>query len=156
MPDVYGWGFVVLMLAYVFLRVAPPISGAIWKVADVPAPPPVRASRDIVRPRATQPDYPFWAQRRGQVGWVVVDVQINAQGEYVSHEVVAEAPAGVFTKAVAKAVRTTTYRSHSGFHLPPRIKTLYKFVVPGRDGSMPSWAVTAPGVFVHRNRGLLD
>jgi hypothetical protein len=156
MPDVYDWGFIVLMLAYVVLRIGPPISHAFWRLVEVPAPPPTPSSRDIVRPRATQPYYPFWAQRRGQIGWVVVDVRINEHGEYLDHEVVAEAPPGVFAKPVAQALKTTTYRSHSGFHLPPRLKVLYKFVVPARDGSVPAWAVTAPGMIVHRRRGLLD
>lgn len=156
MPDLYQWVFVVMMLAYVVLRAGPPISGAIWKVTNVPAPPSVPNSRDIVRPKVIQPHYPFWAQRRGQVGWVVVDVRISDRGEYLDHEVVAEAPPDVFTKAVAQALKTTTYRSHSGFPLPRRIKTLYKFVVPARDGSVPAWAVTTPGLIVHRSRGLLD
>jgi len=155
MPDVYQWGFIVLMLAWVVLRLAPSFSGAIGRATDVPAPPTIPTSRDILRPRATQPHYPFWALSRGQVGWVVVDIRISDTGQYIDHEVVAEAPAGVFTQAVAQALKTTTYRSHSGFHLPQRLKVLYKFVAPARDGSVPQWAVTAPGIAVHRNRGLL-
>jgi hypothetical protein len=156
MPNSYDLVFVGMMLAYVFMHIGPAISGVIWKIASVPAPPAIPVSRDLVRPRLTQPHYPFWAHRRGQVGWVLVDVEISPSGGYLSHEVVAEAPAGLFTQVVAKALRTTTYGSHSGFPLPPRIRILYKFVVPARDGSVPPWAVTTPGMIVSRNRWLLD
>jgi hypothetical protein len=149
MPDSYSLILALMMLAFVVLRIGPAVSGAIWKVQDVPAPPATPASRDIVRPRQTQPQYPFWAQRRGQIGWVLVDIRISEAGDYLDHEVVAEAPEGVFARSVAKALKATTYRSYSGFALPPRIRVLYKFVVP-------AWAVTSPGLIVHRSRGVLD
>ncbi len=156
MPDLYELLFSLLALAFVVLRVGPAASRSVWKISDVPPPPAAPINRDIVRSKAPQPIYPYWALRRGQVGWVLVETQINDQGEYQGHTVLAEAPEGMFSKTVARALKNATYRSHSGFPLPPRIKTLYKFVVPARDGSVPAWAVTVPGLVIQRSRGLLD
>ncbi len=156
MPDLYELIGSLLMLGFVFLWVGPAASRTVWRTLEVPPPPTIPTNRDIVRPKTPTPIYPYWALRRGQVGWVLVDVRISEDGRYLDHEIVAEAPEGMFGKTVTKALKQTTYRSHSGFPLPGRIKTLYKFVVPARDGSVPAWAVTVPGLVVEGTRGLLD
>lgn len=61
--------------------------------------------------RATAPDYPRAAERRGIEGLVTVSINIAADGSVASASVVTADPAGVFDSAALSAVKRWKFES---------------------------------------------
>jgi TonB family protein len=51
------------------------------------------------------PEYPREAFRRGQEGWVDVELTVDASGRVLGAEVIASQPRGLFERAALRAVR---------------------------------------------------
>ncbi|MBC6427852.1 MAG: energy transducer TonB [Cellvibrionales bacterium] len=101
--------------------------------AAEPATPQMAATAAVV------PLYPNAALKRKHTGWVVVRYSVNAAGRAENIEVTSSEPAGVFDRAVRRAVRQSRYQVPMIAGAPGSIDGQYqKFVfeideqIPGR------------------------
>lgn len=70
---------------------------------------PAAFAQDRERTSVEAPEYPRGAERRGVEGYAVVEYTVTAEGEIANATVVDANPAGVFDRAVLRAIEGWAY-----------------------------------------------
>lgn len=124
----------LFVLGHILYRAAvAPLLARLGEAEPVP-PPPSRGGPDVTYLTPPRPDYPPVALLRGQCGWVLLRLRIDARGRVRAFRVIEQAPRRTFEGAVADALLAA--------RLPPgeeqEASALFVLVTPGPHA--PEWA----------------
>lgn len=129
----------LLLAATSVLRFAMRLVGPVL-APPVETPPPSPVATDAVYGRPPKPNYPPLAWARGQCGWVVLRLRVDASGRVSSYAVIDQAPGRTFERAVVRSLARARVEVPMGAAAPSVVTTVVKFV--SRKAHAPEWART--------------
>lgn len=134
-------GLVVLVVAFDILirfglaatirKVWPPVP-----TAPPPVDPDIRPDLSFVTP--PRPNYPAFAQARGQCGWILLKLDYDRDGRIHRYRCEAQAPGRAFEFAAAESLRDARLPADAAAPISRQSRFLMSFVLDGPDA--PEWA----------------